>query len=581
MTTESTVTTEVERELEPPVKVVEMKRSKILRSKDERKGDGAELDDGAPAEKDEGGKIEISKEMQALKNADHLAVREWLESLSAQATIRIAVRRMSPKTFRDPQTGREVNVGGHLKNYEAPITEEDIQREHGGGTFQLEVKTKNRRGQFMYFNARTVEVAGDPKIDDANLPRAFQPPSHPIVQPSGPDQGTQQLMGKMFDHLANQANNAQRIDREPRGAAGQDIANAVSVATAPLQAAIQMMSEQLAQKDAEMRIIRQEATKGDPYKDQLLNNLLQSDNARIAAIRTQHESEIRMLKEAQIANEQRLRDQHDRDMQRLEQMFMRERETLKTSGEIARGALETTQKTTQIVLEAENKRLDKENTELRAELGVLRNKKDPSLKDKLAEMRELKDLVNDGEDDEEEKGTIEKIIEAAGGLPIVSALAHRLENGGAGAAQAAAAAQAANQQVQMQPARPRKLVRNKHTGAVLAPQSDGSLKPVNRVVASDPGDPQAVQVPPVDPAVVKQAVDYMSNAYSSGQKPEEFADSVRPMIPASILAAMRALGIDGFMAKVASLDGTSPLATQGGRNWRRRVANRLLGEHDE
>jgi len=584
MTTEPQVDTESQPELangvEPKPTVTTImgakKRSVLARDKADRGKEAGELEGETDETKEKESGLEVSKEMLALKNADHLAVREWLDGLSAQTAIRIEVRRQSPKMFRDPQTGREVQVGGHLKNYDQVISEEDVQQAHGGGTFQIIVKIRNKRGQWSYFNARTIEIAGDPKLDD--VPRAFTPPSQPQQTP-GPDPMTQNLMGKAFDFMADAANRANNRPPMQQGAAGADITRAVEAAIAPLQATIQMLTQQLAQKDQEMRLIREQAAKGDPYKDTLLDKLMDTDNARLQAVRIQYDSEIRMLKEQAIQNENRLRDQHQRDLDRLERAHERELASAKSSAEVERRALEGSQGTTKMVLDAEVRRLEKENTELKSELSTLRNKKDPTLAEKIREMKDLKELVNDDDEDEEEKGTLEKVLEAAGGLPIMSALAARIEGGGAGAQQAAAAAQQA-QQIQMQPAKPRKLVRNRATGAVMAPQADGSLKPVQRVVPSPDGNSQ-VQIPPVDPAMVKQAIDYMTSAFTSGTKPEDFADSARPMVPQSVLGAIRALGIDEFMSKVAQLDGTSPLATQSGRNWRRRVANRLLGEADD
>jgi len=542
----------------PPAKVTVLKRKK------------KEEDEGEEKEKEEasGG---FSKEMLALKSADHMAVKEWLSQISGQAAIKVEVHRREPKIIRDPNTGEDKKVNGLVSTYDRVVDEEELQTKHGGGTYQLIVKVRNQRGNWIYFNSRTIELAGDPRLDD--VPRMFVKQQQVASAPA-PDPVTTNLMGKAFDFMADAARGA---SRPSNSSSAQDITMAVQVAVAPLRATIDSLTSQLQARDREISAIREQASKGDPYKDKLLDKMLDTDNARVQALRMQHESEIRMLKEQAIANENRIRDQHQRDIERMERAHDRELASMKVSGDSERRALESAQNTQKMVLDAEVKRLEHEVRDLKTELIALRAKKEQTIKEKVEEMTGLQKLFKSDEDDEDdEKSTLTQVIEAAGNLPVVAALAERFGGGGG----AAAPAQAAQPQVQMQPAQRRKLVRDKRSGAVLAPGPDGQLVPVQRVVPSADGNSQ-VAIPSVDPATVKIAIEYMTGAFQSGTSPEDFAESARPMIPPTVLGAIRALGIDEFMSKVAQLDGTSPLATQSGRNWRRRVANRLLGEADE
>lgn len=544
----------------------------VMKKKDENDEDEGDLakDDGA----NKGGKREVSKEMLALKNADHLAVKEWLTQLAAQTPIKVYVHRREPKTIFDPQSGEQKKCDGQVRVYDRIVDEEELQRNHGGGTYQLIIKVRNGKGNFEYFAARTLEIAGDPKLND--VPRMGMPSRDaPVMQPTH-DPMTQQIVGRAFDFMANQATQASR--HHPSTSAA-DIAVAVNASVAPMVATIEALRETIKSRDLELAAVRESANKGDPYKDTLLNKLLDGDSARIAALRAQYDSEIRMLKEQQIASENRLRDQHQRDIDRLERSHEREIQNLKQSYDTQKTALETSQSTQKLVLDGEVKRLEREVAEAKAELAALRAKKEQSVGEKVKELKDLKGLFDDEDDDDgSEKGTIERVIEVAGNLPVVAALAEKLGGGGQ---QQQQQAQAQQQQAPQQPRRPR-LVRDRNTGAVLAPAPDGSgkLVPVQRVVPTADGNAQ-VAVPPVDPATVKMAIEYMTSAYQAGTKPEDFAESARPMIPQSVLGAIRALGIDEFLSKVAQLDGTSPLATQSGRNWRRRVAAKLLGESDE
>jgi len=44
------------------------------------------------------------------------------------------------------------------------------------------------------------------------------------------------------------------------------------------------------------------------------------------------------------------------------------------------------------------------------------------------------------------------------------------------------------------------------------------------------------------------------------------------------MATLRDHGVDGFMSKVAKLQSASPLASQAGRNWVRKVGKALVGD---
>lgn len=548
----------------PKVKTLKIKRPEGAPKKDGKDGASSSSSSNEDlADEAKGG--ELSPQVKALKNADHMAVKDWLQLLVAETNVRVHVSRREPKFFIDPRTGVEKKCDGRVATYEKVIDEEELHRRHGGGTYQLVVQVRNSKGQWSYFGARTIELAGDPKLDD--VPRMFvPPPAAPAVPVAGADPTTQMVLGRAFD-IMERANERERA-RPPSSSSGADIAAAVAAATEPLHRTIEMLQREISAMRA--------ANDQPSFKDQLLNKFIDGDSARVQSIRTQHESEIRMLKEAAVVNENRLRDQHQRDLERMERSHERELAAMKSSYETQKAALESANATQKMVLDSEIKRLERDLQSKETELAALRAKKEQSLKDKVEELKGVKELL-DGDDDgdDEDKSTAVKIIEAASQLPVVSALAERL----AGGAAPQVAAPPPQAQIPAPRARPR-LLRNKQTGEVLAQGPNGEVVPVKRVVEPPAENPQAV-VPPVDPAMIKTALEYMEGAFRSGVDPKTFADSARPMIPDSILGAIRALGIDAFMVKVAQLPGTSPLATQGGRNWRRKVAAHLLGESDE
>jgi hypothetical protein len=183
----------------------------------------------------------------------------------------------------------------------------------------------------------------------------------------------------------------------------------------------------------------------------------------------------------------------------------------------------------------------------------------------IRETNELKDMLGIG--DEKEKSTLEKAFEV--GLPMLQGVI----------------AKAGEQQQPAAPPQPPPQFRPRPPQLMTGP--DGNLyrpgpngRPIlvrertRAVPPSEAGQPSSVPEIPV--TTIKVAVDFLESAFRGGQDPAEVATSVRSMIPADVLAAIRELGIDGFLEKVAKLDGSSPLASQAGRNWSRKLGKSLL-----
>jgi hypothetical protein len=290
---------------------------------------------------------------------------------------------------------------------------------------------------------------------------------------------------------------------------------------------------------------------------------MDNESARITALRTQHEAEVRMLKEGFAQTEKNLRDQFQRDLDRVERMHDRELAQIKTGNEQIVGFAKHAADTQKTVLERELSALDKQLTKMDAELVALRAKKEQSFKEKFEEMNALKELV--GGDEEAEESTFTKVIGAIGNLPAVVSMAERVGSGG-------------KPQQQVQEAPKSRMVRDTTTGEVFirTPQGMVPVKKKPQAITKESGE--QVEIPAVDPDMVAQAVSFMEGAYRSGTDPKTFADSARPMVPPTVLGAIRTLGVTDFLIKVAKLDGTSALMTQSGRNWAKKVAAHLLGE---
>jgi hypothetical protein len=85
--------------------------------------------------------------------------------------------------------------------------------------------------------------------------------------------------------------------------------------------------------------------------------------------------------------------------------------------------------------------------------------------------------------------------------------------------------------------------------------------------------PRVIELNPLE---VATAVTFMEQSIVNGTDPRQFAESARSMVPKQVMAALKAQGVDAFLAQTAQLQDGSPLATQNGRNWARKVARYLV-----
>lgn len=546
---------------------IEAKAKKPKEPKTEPKGETPVEEEGKAESTGAAARVNVhSAVMDRLKKSQDMEVRDWLDQISGEAPMRAALHRKDPKNFLDPLTQQFVKVDGVLTTYDRAVDPEEVQKTYGGGTYQLVVQTRGTDGKWKYFGAKTFEVAGDPNLNA--IPRAMKPEPAPTSQIQQKDPTESMMLGKMTDFMIQQARGSNAPPAPPQ-VIHQGLSDAaVQAMIKPLELQIANLTKLLELKDAEMTRVRETAGK-DPFRDKMLDTLMDGDSARVKALRENYDSEIRQLKEGFRQDLERERDRHQRDIERMEKTHERELSTMKASHEQAIALATQKGDITKMVLERETATLEKQLEANRTELTALRARKDQSIKEKVEELNAIKELVGDG--DEEEQSTLEKIIGAVGNLPAVVNMAERAANGGRPVQQQAQAAQ---------PEQP-KIVRNKETGEVHLRKADGSLIPVKKKpVPVTTADGQQFELPPVDPEQVKQAIQFMEGAFRSDTDPKTFAASARPFLSENMLGAMRALGISEFLSKVGKVSAASPLATMRGRQWTKKVAAALLGEEE-
>ncbi len=597
----STVTEEVEEETNaPPPKGATRLRARMGATKKFDEGE-----EPRPPEENHEGHIEeervgrggaVSKPVRAARDKEDENLLAWLSSLAGDAPIRVAVNRIEPREFTDPTTGERKKVDGFMRRYDRPVDEDEIQKNHGGGTFKLTITKKDPAGRYNYFGGRTLEIAGDPKLNDVPRQVGEKPPAPaPVIQPKS--ELDSPVIARLLDHTL----------RPQAPAPAPDIMGAIQMAIGPFRDSIARLESQLERRDVEIRELR----KGDPSKDdftqKMLDKFVDQDSARLQQVRMQFESEIRMLKEQALATENRLRDGFERDKEALARSHQRELDMMKSANDLKVAALEQSFQLQKSVLEGDNRRLQREVDDLRGDVKELRNKKEPSFKDQISGMRDMKEMIEDvvgGGEEKEEKSTVTKFVEGLAQSDIVAGFAQKVLSGGGGQPMPVATPP---QQQLPPPRRGPRLIRDRRSKQVYAtdgrkmvpvirrdqvpqvdssPQVEGEAAPVTadgvpQAVATE-AVPEQVQpeiaVPYIDPEVVANALDYMVKAFGNNVDPDTFVVSVKMFVPKDVIDALGAMGPEQFMIRVGNLPEDHALLTQKGKNWSRKVARLLVGE---
>lgn len=537
---------------------------------------------------------------------------DWLrDGVGDAQDFRLVLSRLEPEFYGGKR------IKGHIDTYTAKIDETMVKAMFGGGRYKIQLMMPTSHGDYRHSRAKSFDIAGDPIVNGGGSAAAPLP---------APREDTT-VATRAMDLMAQQLEKAD--DRAARGS-GVDadaIARSVQVSTAPLNATIEMLTRQLesAQKSAQDA----RTAPPDPVRDRVMDKLLNDDSSRMEAIRIAHRSEVDALRQSAIDLEARLRDKHERELvemrsdhkterDRSERQHEREIAEMKRSYDsqiqILRDAhtrevtsLTTVNTITGKVSEGDSKRLERENADLRAEVKMLREKKDKSIFEQAKEIEEIKDLF--GGEGEEKKG-YERVIEAVGNVPAIQKILGKLAgtdgNGqahqqlppphvpfvgqdgqtyvhdGQGNFSIVQQRRRLKQRAQRPPAPP---------PPPPAPPADATPEVIQQHQQATEQHAAAVKeaqiaqaVATIDPAQVALAVGYLEQAfqkYKSGADanfdPKTVASSIRSqgLAPAAVIQFLKDQGVDVLLEKVARLEPSSPFKTQAGINWIRKVAKEL------
>ena len=487
------------------------------------------------------------------------ALYDWLSNFGAMGEMKVALHRRHPKKYKG------VQVAGLIQNYEEPVSQEDVQSEHGGGKYQIVVQQKkpNKNGnpQWKYAGARTFEIAGPPRVDpllhaeDEDDDEAA-PPTHG----DGP-------VGQAMNMMARMAERAEDRAARAEGRGGGDI-EMMRLMLAPLQAQVAELTTQLAAKDQQViSLISKPAD--NTVQDRVLGLMESKEVAHgnaIETIRANHDSEMRQLRDF---NREEIRRREDRFMGELaarDAAHAREVETLRTATAQAMDSQRLGFEMRIDGLKETIKRLEREVSSKDTELTTLRAQKQQGPLEQIQNLVTLKQgmeaLVPTGSDEPTKSGW-ERAAETIMNSPLAEGVAARLAGAAGGPPQ--------EEMVQ---------VRAPDGRIVQVPASYIAQMQAQRAAAAaqmeEAEGAQQEAGPQLDDADVARAVQFVEAAYRNGTDAETFARSARHMIPAGILAYLKQVGVDPFLNNVAKLEDGSPLATVQGRMYVRRVAKFLL-----
>lgn len=517
--------------------------------------------------------------MRQIEADEEKSLKEWLDGIGTQGAFRASLHRTEPKYVTVRGRG-QVKCDGFLANYEHAISEEDIQRQWGGGSFSLQIKRPGKNGNSMVYQRglhRTLQIAGDPSTDNlpggANTSSADLPPAS--QQPAENASVTKELTSLVKD-MVRERDHGDR--REPRGI------------DPAMQILLEQNTAQLAARERELSTLRSEmneirktsaVTPSDPIKDQMLSSMISGRDGQVEAIRVRTESELRQAKEGHLQEVQRLEDRHDREVSAMrgsndralsdmKASYEREISAMRSAHEVALSSVKATFDVQVHTLNAEVKRFERDIEELRRDNRELRERKEKGIIEQLTEMEKIKEAFGGGD---EASGTWDKITAA---LPAV------IEQAGKIMASKGAPATPQVQAVAAPVQRPQIFKDRSGQRVVL---QGGQMVPVvrkPRVVQKDDGTP--IAAPVVEPNQVTMLVAYLESAFKGGQDPDIVAQSGRASVPDEVLKWIRendsdqVSGVDLFMRRVANLSSSSPLSTQSGRNWLRKVGKALVGD---
>lgn len=503
----------------------------------------------------------------ALREEEDRDVKEWLETIASGGAIKVLLVRTAPRMHKG------VPTEGTVATYTEPVTEEEIQADHGGGTYQLKILRPNAQGIFKFFTSRVIRVPGYPNIVNlAGTEEASGGRVDPVVD---------RAMTTLERSAREDRERSTKLERERETMLRQNNSGfdpkVLEVMNAPFMEQIRSLQADRSAIDAKLTTLMT-AKPDTTFQERMLDKMTDESGKRLDALRTQFDSERRVLLEGHKSDLDRVHDSYAKQFSAMEKAHEREVGQLKLSYDGQLLMQKTSFETRIDGLNREIARLDKELTKAEAANVTLSAKKDKSFIDSAKELVSMKDTLEElglGGDDEK-PGWMEKLMDNPAAEKIAAGIASRLA-GAEGPAQQ-------DPMMQMIQSLPIGKWFKLPTGQVVMRQADGQVVVAQQRRKKKRTPEQAAKVEKakkteaanLDPTEVKAAIGFIETAIRNGTEPNEFAQSIATMVPAGIRKLLKQKGVDYFLNEVADIDEGSPLYTQNGRNFMRSVARALV-----
>ena len=489
---------------------------------------------------------------QLLREQNEQSLVDYLEELQGESSIRVTVIRETPKIWK----GRPIE--GTLETFDEPVSETEIRDHFGGGKYRLKILTPNKKGSFRYAAHRTVKIAGDPKLDhlaEAETPTKAAPN---VVRE------TLRLSERMVDRAHLRADRA-----EERAAGKSEMDPSVELLVRGLQEELRELRRASETKDARIHELITNSSQRGPTDsllekvissvgqrgptdtllekviasvgqrgptEALLEKMVDTDSARIAAIRTQHDAEIRTTRERHLGEIDRLFGRSEESAKRQAELAAREANTLRSAYDGRIEALKLAHESSNESLRREIAHLERELSSAKTEVGQLRAKKNKSVIDSVSELAAVKEALGSFGDDG--SSTVERVLSALMASPLLERLGS---------------------------ARP----------ALPAPPQPALLQQSSiRAPMPTPSRPTPPQQATED---IGAGLEFMETAFANNVEAESFATTARSVVPADVLSELARSGPDVLISQIVASSPHSPLvATQRAKNWLRAVVRCIV-----
>lgn len=485
---------------------------------------------------------DVSAAAETMATRDDKTILEYFGHLHGAPSLQVKIKRLQPRTWRGKQ------VGGVLDTLSELIDEHEIQERYGGGRYEIRVLKPGVKGNMVFAGQRTIDIAGNPRLDGA----LFEDTSIDggIIKESSEESSLQKHAMGIAERMAlEERKRADKMEDRILGQSGFDT-EAIKLFTEPLQRQIESantaqteLRKQLDERNRE--VLELISKKPEPSSmDRLAEKMLLEEQSRMLSVRTAHEAELRTARESNHQDHKRAEDRADRLLEQNERAHQREIDSLKRAYEGQNDNLKVSYEARIETLRSELNRYVKDYEATRTELASLRDKKEQPIEEQLSRLLQLKELFGSLQGDDEEGSWTDKLLN--GVTPILDGIGQRIATG---------------------PGLP---------PGTQAPQVVAPQQPMAQAQPGQPGQPQAVKQVAVSAAELATAVAYIEAAISNNTDPADFAKSVIGIVPKPLLEVMKTQGVESLIQAVVQSNAASPIVTQAGRFFLKKVAKALV-----